>query len=201
MLRGHTGAYDEKQLTYLDKIERNVIKMVNLIDDFLSVSKLETGTFATDVTEIDLTSFCDAVIEEYQQEIVKKNIKLEKEYVQPGVKLKADQRLLHITISNLISNAVKYCRDHGTVFIGYRAEEGRVVLTIADSGIGVPANDLPNLFSKFFRASNAQLYKTEGTGLGLYIVGQSVAQMGGTISVDSEENVGTEFIIKLNLSD
>lgn len=199
LLRTYSQTYDEKQLTYLEKIERNVIKMVNLIDDFLSVSKLETGTFATEVIEINLASFCDSILDEYQQTIVKKNIKIERYYESETLVIKADQRLFHISISNLVSNAVKYCREGGTVFVAFKVENSKVVITIADSGIGVPVNELPNLFNKFFRATNAKLHKTEGTGLGLYIVKQSVEQMGGTISVDSEENVGTEFMIELKM--
>ncbi len=199
LLRGYATNYDEKQLTYLEKIERNVIKMVNLIDDFLSVSKLETGTFATEVVEINLTSYFDSIVDEFQQEIVKKNLKVEREYESNNLVIKADQRLFHISVSNLVSNAVKYCREGGTLYLAFKTEGGQVVITVADSGIGIPVNELPSLFNKFFRASNARLHKTEGTGLGLYIVKQSVELMGGTIAVDSEENVGTEFVIKLKL--
>lgn len=200
LLKTYSQTYDEKQVTYLEKIERNVIKMVNLIDDFLSVSKLETGTFATDVEEINLASFFDSVLDEFQQTIEQKKIKIEREYESESLVIKADQRLFHISTSNLVSNAVKYCKEGGTVYVAFKVEGQYVVITVADSGIGVPVNELPNLFNKFFRASNAKLHKTEGTGLGLYIVKQSVEQMGGTIVVDSEENVGTEFMIKLKLS-
>lgn len=200
LLRGYATNYDEKQISYLEKIERNVIKMVNLIDDFLSVSKLETGTFATEVIDINLASYFDSIIDEFQHEILKKNLKIEREYESTSLSVRADQRLFHISVSNLVSNAVKYCKDGGTLFIAFKVEGSYVVITIADSGIGVPLNELPNLFNKFFRASNARLHKTEGTGLGLYIVKQSVELMGGTITVESEENVGTEFMIKLKLS-
>jgi PAS domain S-box-containing protein len=200
LLRGYATNYDEKQLTYLEKIERNVIKMVNLIDDFLSVSKLETGTFATEVIDINLSSYFDSIIDEFQQEIVKKKLNVERDYGSNDLTIKADQRLFHISVSNLVSNAVKYCREGGTLYMAFKIEGSQVVITIADSGIGVPVNELPNLFNKFFRATNARLHKTEGTGLGLYIVKQSVELMGGTISVDSEENVGTEFMIRLKLT-
>jgi PAS domain S-box-containing protein len=189
--------YDEKQLNYIDKIERSVLKMNALIDDFLSVSKLETGTFATEIKQVNLTLFFNSIIDEFEQEVSKKKLQVIKNYEPIDLTLEIDERLLHISVSNLFSNAVKYCRNNGVVEISYKFNDGHLQIIVSDSGIGIPINDIEELFKKFYRASNARLHKTEGTGLGLYIVKQAIEKMGGTISVVSEENVGTRFTIDL----
>jgi signal transduction histidine kinase len=81
--------------------------------------------------------------------------------------------------------------------VGYAWSAKTLTLEIADTGIGIPADQTDKLFTKFFRARNAQVHQAEGTGLGLYIVKQSVEKLGGTIAVASEEGVGTRFVITL----
>ena len=92
---------------------------------------------------------------------------------------------------------MKYVRPGDQISFGYQVDGDTLVFTVADSGIGIPADQLPRLFSKFFRASNAMQHRAEGTGLGLYIVKESVEQLGGTIEVQSVENQGTTFTARL----
>ncbi|MCA9363069.1 PAS domain S-box protein [Candidatus Kaiserbacteria bacterium] len=187
----------EAQARYLDKVNRNVLKMIDLINDFLSVSKLEMGTYASDITNINLTEFFSSVLDEYEEKISEKQIQIIREDNPPQVVVPADKRLLHIVISNLVSNAVKYTAADGQIKLSYQLEGEWVKILVADSGIGVPEQELPYLFTKFYRATNAQQKQTEGTGLGLYIVKQSVEQLGGTIQVASKEDEGTSFSITL----
>lgn len=190
----------EKQVDYLTKASRNVTRMIALINDFLSVSKLETGTFSTVATSIDLSTYLHDVLGEYQQTIEEKQISIKTSFEPPTLTITTDENLFHIITSNLLSNAVKYTRQGATISVSYVAQENTFLLKIADSGIGVPAHELGNLFKKFFRASNAQLYRTEGTGLGLYIVKESVEKLGGEIDVQSTENVGTAFTMKFPIN-
>lgn len=187
----------EKSAEYLTKIENNVSRMNNLINDFLSVSKLEIGTFATDKIEIKLDDFLDSVLEEHDPTIVSKQIKVLRTYDPEDFTIKTDERLLHIIANNLISNAVKYTNDSGAVEVSYISVGREVELTVTDDGIGIPIGEQERLFSKFYRATNAQGHKAEGTGLGLYIVKEAVEKLGGRISVASEENVGTKFTVNL----
>lgn len=191
------GKQDTEQLKYYEKISRNVTRMINLINDFLSVSKLETGTFATEAENLELKSFFESVIDENMPKVAEKSIDLRQHYEPEGLSLKADPRLLHIVINNLLSNAAKYTPEKGTVDIGYRLVGSQLEITVTDTGIGIPASEQPRLFTKFYRASNAQTHQTEGTGLGLYVVKQSVEKLGGTIKMNSEENVGTTFVVTL----
>lgn len=193
------GATTEKQATYLMKVARNVTRMLALINDFLSVSKLETGTFSTTPEPIELSTYLPTIVEEFEGQIKEKQIQLTTNYNPSPFTYTADSRLFHIITSNLLSNAVKYVRPNDRIDFGYVVEGNELVFTVADSGIGIPAEQLPRLFSKFFRASNAMQHRAEGTGLGLYIVKESATQLGGTIAVQSVENEGTTFVVRLPL--
>ncbi len=182
---------------YFDKIQRNTLRMIALINDFLNVSKLEMGTFATDLQPIELAKFCDSIIDEFTQAIEQKQLTVTPSYQPVDLTLVSDERLLHIIISNLVSNAVKYIEPNGSIDLRYQLAGNEVLIEVADTGIGIPAAELSELFSKFFRATNAQVQQAEGTGLGLYVVQQSVEKLGGTISVASVENQGTTFSIRL----
>jgi PAS domain S-box-containing protein len=188
---------NEKQMDYLDKINRNVVRMNALINDFLSVSKLETGTFATMPTTLQLDDYLLTIIDEYQQVIDEKAIEVKTVFNPPALRITTDENLFHIITSNILSNAVKYTTPNAKISVSYTQNDDSFVLIIEDSGIGIPAHELGDLFKKFFRGSNAQALRTEGTGLGLYIIKESVEKLGGTISVQSTENVGTSFTITL----
>jgi len=185
------------QKKYFEKINRNITRMVELINDFLSVSKLETGTFETDAQTIQVKQYFDAVMDEYIGILTEKNLFIQRISDPEDLVINIDTRLFHIITSNLLSNAVKYTPKNGTISFGYNATNNAVIITVTDTGIGIPQADQENLFTKFYRASNAIRHKAEGTGLGLYIVKQSVQKLGGTINVSSIENQGTTFVVTI----
>ncbi len=160
----------ENQARYLTKIERNTIRMIALINDFLSVSKLEMGTFASSIEKINLTDFFTSILDEYAEKITDKKIVIKRSDEPEGLVFNSDSRLLHIIVSNLMSNAVKYVEAGGEVIFSFRLIDNKIFIMIADDGIGVPEEEVSKLFAKFYRASNAQSHQAEGTGLGLYIV-------------------------------
>lgn len=188
---------NDTQQEYFAKIERNILRMVSLINDFLNVSKLEMGTFATEPAPVRLREHFESVAEEFSNMIHEKSIELERHYDPEDLTTMVDERLLHIIVSNLLSNAVKYVPDAGRVEFRYERSGHDILIVVADTGIGVPAAEQSQLFTKFFRASNAQAHRAEGTGLGLYVVDQSVKKLGGTMEMQSEEGVGTRFEIRL----
>lgn len=188
---------NEVAIKYIEKIQNNTTRMSDLIDDFLNVSKLELGTFATDSSAINFTLFLNNVIDEFGQKLSKKNIRLERTEEPADFIITTDERLLHIIISNLVSNAVKYVNESGTVWIQTKAIENKLSIRIADDGIGIPAKEVKKLFTKFYRASNASKHQAEGTGLGLYVVKQAVELLGGTITLETDSEKGAEFVIEL----
>lgn len=188
------------QQNYLSKIERNVLRMIALINDFLSASKLEMGTYATTKETVVLSELFSSVADEFMDKITQKHLVLERQETPAAVAITTDPRLLHIIVSNLVSNAVKYLHAEGTINLSYEMQGSTVLLVVADNGIGIPEAELDKLFTKFYRASNAESHQTEGTGLGLYIVKQSVELLGGQISVASKENEGARFVVSLPVS-
>lgn len=185
----------EDQDRYLTKVERNVLRMISLINDFLSVSKLEMGTFAASEEDINLSEFFTSVLDEFSEKITEKGIMLNRQDTPPQLTIKTDSRLFHIIVSNLVSNAVKYLNPKGALTLTYELKDKTLEIVVADDGIGIPEAELEKLFTKFYRASNAQSHQTEGTGLGLYIVKQSAEQLGGSVTVSSAENQGARFVV------
>lgn len=197
LARSLATSKNDEQGKYLMKLDRNVFRMIAIINDFLSVSKLEAGTFATTLAPVNLEEFFDTIIEEFSQTIAQKSLTLERDYEPRGLMFQSDTRLLHIMVSNLMSNAVKYVRPAGVVTLRYERVDRELHVVVSDNGIGIPVEDQQYLFSKFFRASNAQEFRAEGTGLGLYIVKQSAEMLNGTVEVASREGVGTIFTVRL----
>lgn len=201
LLEKHLARYaDEKAERYFDKIQRNIERMATLISDFLNVSKLELGTFATEKQTIYLTEFVDATIEEFAEKIEQKFITVERIDVPDNFSFTTDVRLLQVILSNLFSNAVKYVQQSGTIWLSISTQDNKLVLQVSDNGIGIPETELDDLFTKFYRATNAKQQQAEGTGLGLYIVKQAVEQLGGTITVMSGTNKGAAFTVSLPLA-
>jgi signal transduction histidine kinase len=186
---------------YFAKINRNVDRMTSLINDFLNVSKLELGTFATEQKVIYLKDFVDNAIDEFNDKFEQKFITLERNELPLDFSFVTDERLFQIIISNLLSNAVKYVKESGTIWFTTQVHNNMLTIQVADNGIGIPVNEIDSLFTKFYRATNAKSQQTQGTGLGLYIVKQAVEQLGGTISVMSDFDKGAAFTVALPLRD
>ncbi len=193
LAKSFKGSETESQAKYLDKVNRNVLRMISLINDFLSVSKLEMGTYAASREDINFSDFFTSIEDEFAEKITGKQLTLNRTEEPKNTIINTDNRLIHIIVSNLVSNAVKYANNGGTITLSYKVSNKMLELVVADDGIGVPEGEVENLFTKFYRASNAQSHQTQGTGLGLYIVKQSVEQLGGTIVVESGEDRGARF--------
>lgn len=200
LTHGDTSSFSEKQVRYAAKITANAARMKALIDDFLSVSQLETGTFQADLQEIDFSDYLQEIIDEYEGPVAQKQLVVTLEQPPQAFRWQTDRRLLHIVTSNLISNATKYTPNGGQVRVGYAVTDTLLTFWVADSGIGIPSNELENLFTKFYRATNALQQEAQGTGLGLYIVKQSVEMLGGQITVQSRQDVGTTFTVTIPLT-
>ncbi len=168
-----------------------------LIDDVLTIGKIEFVAGDFDPHEIELAAFCRTVFDEFAQSIDSNRHHLVFVGDAQPVLMAVDKDLLTRAIVNLLSNAVKYSPLGGTIQLKVSAPTDSAVIEISDHGIGIPAEDRGRLFSGFLRASNVG--SIEGTGLGLTIVKQIVDMHGGRIDCDSEVNEGTSFTITLPL--
>ncbi len=188
--------FTEGEQAYLQKIERGVGRMDALITDFLSVSKLELGTFEPHIETVPLTQFFSSILESHEKGAGARQITIERAWTDGDV-IHADPHLLDMAVNNLISNAIKYTRDGGVVSIASEMNGEHRTIMVSDTGMGIPAEEQDHIFSKIFRASNAKSEVPEGTGLGLYIARESVRVMGGDITFVSTEGKGTTFTVLL----
>ena len=184
----------DTQRQYLRKITDGIARMDSLVTDFLSVSKLELGTLKPHYETFELSDFLGSLHEEFRLHAEKKNVTFETNWSEHFGPITSDTRLLNMALGNLLSNAIKYTPQNGVVRGAVTLNESTITFRIEDSGIGIPGSDHEMIFSKLFRASNVESKGIDGTGLGLYIVKEALRVIGGTISFESKEGVGTTFI-------
>ncbi|MCX6739537.1 MAG: ATP-binding protein [Candidatus Parcubacteria bacterium] len=207
LLGGEVGELNEGQKNYLKEVYASSQRMGDLVGTLLNVSRLELGTFAIEPSTVDVSSLSKSELNEMKPTITEKKIVIKETYGENINEFQADKRLLTIVLQNLLSNAIKYTNNNGEVSIsiqtlqegtlldGRKMTEESLAITVADSGIGVPKSQQDKIFTKLFRADNAASSRTEGTGLGLYIVKAIVEQSGGQVWFTSEENIGTTFYV------
>ena len=133
----------------------------------------------------------------YMQQAIEKDIHVAVQSAPDLPTVMGDKEQLERMVGNLISNAVRYTPDGGSVTVKLAHEEDDLVLTVADTGIGIPEAALPRIFTEFFRADNARKFTNSGSGLGMSITKAIVEQHGGTITVSSQEGEGTAFTVRL----
>ncbi len=192
---GLKGATDGER-AYVDKVEHGLVRMEALVADFLSVSKLELGTFAPNFETVSLDEFFETVLDEHEKQAAARTITIEREWGRDE-SLSTDVNLLSMAVGNLISNAIKYTGDGGIVRLESFHEEQKRLIRVSDTGIGIPIDEQERVFTKIFRAENARAQVPDGTGLGLYIVREAVRVLGGDVTFVSKEGKGTIFTVVL----
>jgi PAS domain S-box-containing protein len=183
----------DKVLYHLNKIKSSVNYITAILNDFLSVERIESGKLKTDLKEIDLKVLMDEIVMQMSLQ-AKPGQKID--YIKNGVAdtILVDENLLRHCVFNLVSNAIKYSGEDGVVELKTSKNEKQCIISVKDNGIGIPAEDQAHLFEPFFRAGN--IGTIQGTGLGLNIVKRYVELMHGEISFKSNDK-GTTFEIAL----
>jgi len=199
MLNGDLGKISGEQRKVIEVILSLAKQMVELISALLNVSRLEMGTFSVNPESVIQTEIIDQILLELKFGIVKKEIKIVKSYPAKMLPINADPILLKIIYQNLLSNAVRYALPNTIIDVKISKKNDSLLFAVINRGIGIPQKDQPKIFTKLFRASNAQIFVTDGTGLGLYIVKQIIDTVGGKIWFNSELNKKTEFYVSLPL--
>jgi signal transduction histidine kinase len=198
--RGYVGDLNAKQVDLVDRAHKRIKFLQTLIDDLLDLAAGKADVLAT--AERGLVPFTDVIQEvyaRYESAAQSKGLALHCECPGEGLTVWGDRSELDRILNNLISNAVKYTQE-GQVRVQVERTDGFVRVVVADTGIGIPEDALPQLFSEFYRARNAKKLQETGTGLGLSIVKDLVHRYDGTIDVDSVEGQGTTFTLMLPLA-
>jgi len=183
---------EDKRKKHVERIKSSVKNLTSILDDFLSLEKLEQGKVESHNSEFNFREFIEDAIEEMHGMSKKKQQEIHLQYDGPE-QVYQDKKILRNVLLNLLSNAIKYSPEGKTIFISSEIKDERVNLAVKDEGIGIPLEAQKNLFDKFFRARNA--VNIQGTGLGLNIVKRYVELLDGIISFNSIENAGTVFTV------
>jgi len=188
----------DKCARFLQTIEKHTDRLTFLIEDLLTISRLESGQIVMNLHPVELREEADRAIDDLRSRSVEKNITLENA-VPAGLTARADAERLQQVFSNLVENAIKYGRNNGRVIIGGRAlpDKEWVEMRVQDDGPGIPAEARERVFERFYRVDRARSRETGGTGLGLSIVKHIVQAHGGEVWLKSELSVGTTFYFTL----
>lgn len=186
------------QRKYLKNIDISIDRLKTLVEDLLEVSRIEQNRFPIEMQAVDLVGLSSGIVEELKVTAEQKNLELVNNIGQIA-KVEADPERLKQIMVNLVSNAIKYTPS-GKIELQAKEDEKCVYITVADTGLGISAENLKNLFSKFFRIKNDKTAGIGGTGLGLWISRQITEKMNGSLSVESIEGVGSHFTVRLKKS-
>jgi two-component system, OmpR family, sensor histidine kinase SenX3 len=176
------------------QLEREALRLSRIVADLLDLSRLESGSELGDRVRLDALVREEA--ERYGEQARESGVRLRVEA--PGAAtVGGSARDLSLLVRNLIDNAIRYTPTGGSVEVSVRPDGETVTLDVRDTGVGIPARDLPRIFERFYRVDRARSRETGGTGLGLSIVRHVVENHGGSVSVESELGVGTTFTVRL----
>jgi two-component system phosphate regulon sensor histidine kinase PhoR len=197
---GDEGALLPRQAAMLDAVDRNARRLMTLIENMLTTTKIEMGGFTTRRIPVDLAGLVSAAAEVIRPSAVTGGLDLEVSRPLGELVVDGDADQLDRVLVNLLSNAVKYTPKGGQVRMAVARDGDSAVLTVADTGIGIPEQDQASLFTRFFRASNAVAGAAPGSGLGMSIARTIVANHEGDISVESAESKGTTVTVRIALA-
>jgi two-component system, OmpR family, phosphate regulon sensor histidine kinase PhoR len=199
MQDGEAGPVSQQQIKMLDAVNRNGRRLQNLIEDMLTISKIELGAFTSDLHPVDLAGLLPDAVDLVRPSAEEGGLTFEVAVLDRDLVVDGDAAQLDRVLMNLLSNAVKYTPSGGAVRLSATREAGEAVLLVSDTGIGIPEKDQKSLFTRFFRATNAVERAYSGSGLGLSIARSIIENHHGQIRLTSTEDAGTTVTVRLPL--
>lgn len=191
----------DKQSYYLGIVSEEVKRLSRLVESMLSMSRLESGEFSLKLENFDLREMILTIAISQEQRIEGKKIQINGLEGMKGLSVKADRDFIHQVVYNLVDNAIKFTNEDGYINFSLEKEGKNAVLTITNSGNGIPQRDLPFIFERFYKVDKSRSLGKNSTGLGLYIAMTIITAHKGVISVSSKENEFTTFKITLPIED
>ncbi|HET7665621.1 MAG TPA: response regulator, partial [Mycobacterium sp.] len=195
-LRSRTIGIDARAHEDLDVIYRNALRLAKLVNTLLDFSRIEAGRAQALYEPVDLSAVTAELASVFRSAIDKAGLTFTVDCPPLGEPVYVDREMWEKVVLNLLSNALKFTFD-GAVSVTVRRQGAEAVVTIRDSGIGVPAAEMPRLFERFHRIEAVRARSNEGSGIGLALVKELVGLHGGTIDADSTEGAGTTFTVRL----
>ncbi len=185
---------EERIHKHVERIRAKVRELTGMLNDFLSLDKLEQGSVTCNPVELDVVHMSIELIEELRG-LAKPGQEIEYDHAGSERIVFHDRSMLHNVLSNLLGNAIKYSPENKRLDLFTTLKDGTLQIRVKDQGIGIPLKDQQHLFERFFRAGNA--FTVQGTGLGLNIVRKYLDLMGGSIAFESTPGEGTTFTVSL----
>jgi len=198
LLSDAKGTLSAAQTAIVGQAMEATRRMIDLVDDLLDVSRIEEGRFGVKPKKQPIAPVIKRVVDDLRPQAARKSVTLNAEVQEDLPEIEFDDDKIQFAISNLVDNAIKYSESGGSVRVRAALHGREIVISVQDSGIGIPASEQDRVFSKFYRSQKALLFHTDGSGLGLYVAKNIVDKHGGRISFSSKEGKGTEFTIALN---
>jgi two-component system phosphate regulon sensor histidine kinase PhoR len=195
------GAIGEPELVerFLKDLERETRRLSQLVEDLLILSRLESEEIAPQMEEVRIKQVVEEVLSDKEKLARRYEVNLRRGPTE-GILLRADRRFLTVALSNLVDNAVKYNRQGGLVTVEACRRGGEVRISVTDTGIGIPRDQLSRVFERFYRVDKARSRESGGTGLGLSIVKHVMELHGGRVEVESEPGAGSTFTLVFRAS-
>ncbi len=197
-LVGQEGLPVELYQEFMVDINQELERMNQIINDLLSLVRMDKNAAAISVTEVNVNEFVESILKQLRPIAEKRNIDIIFESVRP-VKAQMDEVKMGMAVRNLIENAIKYNYDDGWVRVSLNADHKFFYLKVSDSGVGIPEDLQENIFERFYRVDKARSRETGGNGLGLAITRSAILLHRGSIRVHSEEQQGTTFNVRIPL--
>lgn len=185
---------DEKE--YLEIIERNGARLLQLINDLVEVAQIETGIMDINPTSLSAVSIVEDVCDRFEEQVQSKGLSLHRDIEKDLPRVTTDESRLYQVITNLVDNAVKYT-EHGSITIRVYSEDERILITVKDTGIGINQQEKSHLFEGYHQGDATLAGKYPGTGLGLTIVSRSAALIHASLSIESHEGEGSSFTVSM----
>ncbi len=196
LLTRRVNQLTEEVQGYLLKMYHRNEDMIDLVNTLLNLSRIEMGRVQVQKEDTDITNLTFSVVEELEPNAHDKDITLRTE-VNEGFHFNTDGRLVRIILQNLLSNALRYTENGGTVLLRSQQTSHGIVLEVQDNGVGIPPEEQGRIFQKLYRASNAKGMEVNGNGIGLYMCKALAEAMGGGITFSSQLGEGTTFTVDL----
>jgi signal transduction histidine kinase len=197
ILGGMVGSISEKQKEMLQRAKHRLESLLNLINDWLDAQRIDKGQIVDKFKPLSLREIVKKLVEDMKPLAQKYEITLELGACSENDIVQGDKETLEQVFSNLITNAIKYNKPKGRVFVTIKENRDSIAAEIQDTGIGIAKEHLPFLFDQFYRVSRSEDLKMKGTGLGLSIAKKIVEAHGGSIQVSSEPGKGSTFTVFL----
>jgi PAS domain S-box-containing protein len=194
LLQGQMGELNEEQHKYLGYVQEGVQQLVSIVEDILFLTRSDSGQFEMKRQEVDFSVLVNQVVNGLQPLALKASVSLNEDIPAPSPIVCVDSQRMKQVLNNLVTNAIKFTPPDGTVTIRVRpCSERFVMICVSDTGYGIPVEDRPHIFERFYQSNHALQSKMGGYGLGLSIAKLIVEQHGGEISFDSVIDKGTTF--------